>query len=672
MKSGTFFLILLLLGVSLPASAHAQTLSPKSKPENKTGVKTNSQGAMTQEELQFAVMAFADNFGAKVTEASIKLENQATTPNARLAASRMKVFSVASAVGIASGPYPGPALLDLVVLTTLNRMVWEKYWRPRVFGPAADEMVTVLRKLEADIWSLAGKLLTKQQQGDLRDLILQWFDDNPGKKSVHFIRFSDFGPRLGRKPHLKEITKPGGLLAPVTQAAQEAEKIRMTAERAVYLFSRVMLIAGFQAELVYQELVNKPEVQELLTQTAGFKEIFDNYGHLISQLPVQMAKVGTRTVDQAVKRLSVEREAIINQITQNLSAEREAAIAQAVRAVSQERDTMVKQLSRAIAAERSAALTQAVQGISQERKEIMKELSGLMNQSENFAEDWMTQAFFLGTALILVILLAMLLYRYATDGHLGFRGMAATAAVLLAVLATMAYWKYGLQKQSRIQYIEISDRTGQDLGNFSKTNRSADHSGENRVYLIPSGEGERGGRFVSDDVTAEVPDRSKEYRKNESEGKVETERSSIPDAEYKFLHTKRGPPKGKSSHQDSANQGPKTLSETGKSNVKINISSESKTTLSAYSIQLESWRKSKTAQKRIRYFKSVGLEAWEFKSVGLEAWEDRVELPGKGIYYRVYVGRFPSISKAKDFQARLEKEYDLNKGVVMPVQAVKN
>jgi len=32
------------------------------------------------------------------------------------------------------------------------------------------------------------------------------------------------------------------------------------------------------------------------------------------------------------------------------------------------------------------------------------------------------------------------------------------------------------------------------------------------VYLIPSGEGERGGRFVSDDVTAEVPDRSKEYR----------------------------------------------------------------------------------------------------------------------------------------------------------------
>ena len=62
-KSSMVFLVLLLLGLSLPANAHAQTLSPKSKSENKTGVKEDSQQPMAQEELQFAVMAFADNFG---------------------------------------------------------------------------------------------------------------------------------------------------------------------------------------------------------------------------------------------------------------------------------------------------------------------------------------------------------------------------------------------------------------------------------------------------------------------------------------------------------------------------------------------------------------------------------------------------------------------------------
>ncbi len=82
----------------------------------------------------------------------------------------------------------------------------------------------VLRKLEADIWSLCGKLLTPEQQGDLRDLIRQWRDENPDKKYVNFIRFSDFGAQLGRKPHLEKITKPGGLLAPVTEAAQKVEE----------------------------------------------------------------------------------------------------------------------------------------------------------------------------------------------------------------------------------------------------------------------------------------------------------------------------------------------------------------------------------------------------------------------------------------------------------------
>jgi hypothetical protein len=79
-------------------------------------------------------------------------------------------------------------------------MLWEEYWRPQVFGPPADRMVTVLRKLETDIWSVCGKLLTPELQEDLRDLIRQWHDENPEKKYVNFIRFSDFGPQLGQAP----------------------------------------------------------------------------------------------------------------------------------------------------------------------------------------------------------------------------------------------------------------------------------------------------------------------------------------------------------------------------------------------------------------------------------------------------------------------------------------
>ena len=404
---------------------------------------------MTREELQFAITAFADSFGARMFEATTELENQAITPSARLAASRMKYASLASAIEIACGPHPGPALLDLVVLTTLTRTVWEEYWRPQVFGPPADGMVTVLRKLEADIWSLSGKLLTPEQQADLRDLIRQWRDENPDKKYVNFIRFSDFGAQLGRKPHLEKITKPGGLLAPVTEAAKQVEDIRGTIERFMYLHSRLLMITGFQVEMVYQELVNKPEVKELLSQAAGFREVSERYADLLANLPGQMAEVGTDTVNQTMKRLSVQTERTVNQIAQKLSTERNAAIAQALKGLSQEREMMIEQLERVLAVERSAALTQALQGISLEREEILRAGDRLMIWSETVAEHWMNQAFFLGLVFILLILLAMLVYRFATKEPFGFRGIAVTIAVFLMVLAAMAYWKYGIDTISR-------------------------------------------------------------------------------------------------------------------------------------------------------------------------------------------------------------------------------
>ncbi len=145
-RRGILFLVFLSLALGLPATAHAQTSFFKSKSENKTGGKGESQDPMTREELQFAVTAFVDSFGARMFEAATELENQAMTPDARLAASRMKYASLASAIEIACGPHPGPALLDLVVLTTLTRTVWEEYWRPQVFGPPADGMVSCVEK----------------------------------------------------------------------------------------------------------------------------------------------------------------------------------------------------------------------------------------------------------------------------------------------------------------------------------------------------------------------------------------------------------------------------------------------------------------------------------------------------------------------------------------------
>jgi hypothetical protein len=155
-----------------------------------------------------------------------------------------------------------------------------------------------------------------------------------------------------------------------------------------------------------------------------------------------------------MKHVSVQTDRTINQIAQKLGTEREAAIAQALKGLSLEREMMIEQLKEVLAVERNAALSQALQGISQEREEILKAGARLMIGSEAVAEHWMNQAFFLGLVFILLILLAMLLYRFATKGPVGFRGIAVTIAVFLAVLAAIAYWKYGLQTQSPVQILQ--------------------------------------------------------------------------------------------------------------------------------------------------------------------------------------------------------------------------
>ena len=144
--------------------------------------------SMTLPEIQGAVMSFADTFGAMVGDFATILENQATSAQGRINAAKMRLWGISSVLQIASGPYPGVALLDMVVLTTLNRIVWEEFWRPKVYGEQADLMVDALRKLEADIWGIAAKVLTTDQQKEMRELILEWRKKNPSQCAVvHFV-----------------------------------------------------------------------------------------------------------------------------------------------------------------------------------------------------------------------------------------------------------------------------------------------------------------------------------------------------------------------------------------------------------------------------------------------------------------------------------------------------
>lgn len=266
--------------ISSTASA-AESRSPEpAVPENG--------GQMTQEELQSAVISYANRFIAIIGQAAVQLEEAIPTDQARLNAARRKVYSMTAVVETAAGPNPGPALLDLVVTATLSRMVWEDYWGPQIFGKPAVVMVDAFKKVEADAWNLAAKVMTPEQCLEFQDLINDWYSDHPGQVYVDYITFSDFGD-IGRKPNLKNIQKPGGLLAPICEATEAVDDVRMTVERAMFLLAKMQLIMGSQVELVYMNLVMQPEMKTMLTDISGLKETADRYAVLLEELPRQVS-----------------------------------------------------------------------------------------------------------------------------------------------------------------------------------------------------------------------------------------------------------------------------------------------------------------------------------------------------------------------------------------------
>ena len=184
-------------------------------------------------EIQSGVMSMADTWASSTRQATRVILEQTEDPSARLDLQRNWYYSALSMYDIAAGPYPGIAMLDMMVVASLSRGIWERRG-PERYGEAAQPMSKVLGDLEEEIWSFAAGYLNADQRQELTELVQEWLADNPGARSASFIRLSDFG-ELGRKPTLEQAVQKGGFLSPIRDAAETAEEVKELAERALFL-----------------------------------------------------------------------------------------------------------------------------------------------------------------------------------------------------------------------------------------------------------------------------------------------------------------------------------------------------------------------------------------------------------------------------------------------------
>ncbi len=248
-------------------------------------------GPVTLMVLQAQVMRFADTYVATVAQACDDVAAKTTNSDMRLTMLRWKLGQATSAYTDATGQNPAVNALDMLVLTTMARMVVEEYG-VETYGDAILPLLAAQRNLETNAWTLAGGVLKPSQQQELRDLIQEWRAKHPHQRYIGPIRFREFVAALGKVP-TKAASGPTSIfsllyldpLAGLDPTAAAIEETRELGERAMYYSQRMPMLLSWQVEVVAYQLAGQPESQQILDDANRLAASAETFAKTTQQLP---------------------------------------------------------------------------------------------------------------------------------------------------------------------------------------------------------------------------------------------------------------------------------------------------------------------------------------------------------------------------------------------------
>lgn len=280
---------------------------------------------VTEAELQLELMSYADRYAAVVAQVIDDIERLGPPPETRRVVLGDMVFSAAAAFTIAADADPQLALLDMVVMTTLGRVVYEDYWRPRL-GEPADLVIAAFLKLERDVWAVAAPILSQDQQQEVRERIAAFHADNPELSTFSHLRFADFPSK--RSSSTLQKKKSGGIFGSVRNITDQVEQTRIMAERAMYLSSRLPLLTGGFADIWVSRLSFNPAVEELREDMHTFALVSDRLAAVAEQLPEQVTSERIDMIEQLVREATTLRYEAIEHMMKGIAEEREEMLRQ--------------------------------------------------------------------------------------------------------------------------------------------------------------------------------------------------------------------------------------------------------------------------------------------------------------------------------------------------------
>ena len=300
----------------------------------------NPPAVMTEAELQSQVMSYADRFASIISTALAAYDDLAPLAENRRIVLSTVTYAMSSAYTIAAESDPDVALLDMASMVSLGRLIYEEEMM-KSKDAQLEPLLEGFRKAEKDIWQIAAKVLTPDQQKELSALILTWRRENPRILYFPYIRFSDFAAnRRGSK--LVKSEKGKGLFKSVESATEQVEEMRLLAERAMFLTTRMPLLSGAFADVWFSRLNRNPEFKEVLNNLSKFSSVSERLATVTEELPDKISAERDKTIKQAMQNITELTLTTIDETAKRVSRERNLTIKQVMKEFSAERKHLVE------------------------------------------------------------------------------------------------------------------------------------------------------------------------------------------------------------------------------------------------------------------------------------------------------------------------------------------
>lgn len=278
---------------------------------------------LTPEELQRELFQFVDRYRKLVGQVCDEGVGRSANADMRVLYQATKTSYVSAAVSVATSPRLIDALRDLLIMLTLQRMVWESGAKGRIPPADADSVARVLSMLETQIYDLAKRVMPSEAIVKMRNLTVKWRGENPDQHYVAYVRFQNLGASPDAE-EVNEIISSGAFLEPVEAVAREAHEARLLAERTLYLANRMPMLIEWQTTLAYQRMAASPEAAGVLDNLDRYRAVLERVSLEINELPQKVAAERRTLVEDFARMIAEERAETIRHIQTLIRSEREA------------------------------------------------------------------------------------------------------------------------------------------------------------------------------------------------------------------------------------------------------------------------------------------------------------------------------------------------------------